>query len=159
MSSPRFALVGGVGAGKTTLFNALFSNPEQALKTQALNYHASGSLDTPGEFSCHPHLYRALITSTDDVDTLVYVHPADSLEFRLPPGLLDIHPGRRLLGVISKCDLPGVDLPAVEKLLRCNGIDGEIVYTRHDDPAGIEHLRVLLQQQQQPKTEFRVRTC
>lgn len=144
-SSSRFALVGGVGVGKTTLFNALFGNPEEARKTQALNYDVSGSLDTPGEFASHPHLYRALITSTDDVDTLVYVHPADSLEFRLPPGLLDIHPGRRRLGVISKCDLPGADVPAVEKLLRCHGIDGEIVHTRRGDSAGVERLRTLLQ--------------
>lgn len=148
MNAPRFALVGGVGAGKTTLFNALCGRQEPARKTQALEYAPCGALDTPGEFVSHPRLYRALITSTDDVDTLVYVHPADSLAFQLPPGLLDIHGGRRLVGVISKCDLPGVDLPAVERLLREHGVRGEIVHTRSDRRDGIERLRALLQRPQ-----------
>ena len=144
MDAPRYALIGGVGAGKTTLFNALCGNPEAARKTQALDYGPGGALDTPGEFVSHPRLYRALITSTDDVDTLVYVHSADAMECRLPPGLLDIHAGKRLIAVISKCDLPGVDLPAIERLLRSHGIDGEIVHTASDDPASIERLRALL---------------
>ncbi|MDH0292088.1 ethanolamine utilization protein EutP [Pseudomonas sp. GD04087] len=144
MSTLRYALVGGVGAGKTTLFNALRGRDEAARKTQALDYDPCGALDTPGEFVSHPRLYRALITSTDDVDVLVYVHPADSNECRLPPGLLDIHAGKRVLAVISKCDLPGVDLPAVESLLRRHGIEGPFVHTTRDDPASIERLRQLL---------------
>lgn len=144
MRNPRYALIGDVGAGKTTLFNALLGRREAPRKTQALDFDLCGALDTPGEFICHPRLYRALITSTDNVDTLVYVHAANEAECRLPPGLLDIHSGKRLVGVISKCDLADADPEAAEHLMRRHGIHGEILRIAQDDPTSIERLRQLL---------------
>lgn len=140
----RYALVGGVGAGKTTLFNALRGRKEIPRKTQALDFDLSGALDTPGEFFSHPRLYRALITSTDNVDTLVFVHAANERECHLPPGLLDVHSGKRLVGVISKCDLPDADPEAAEQLLRRHGVHGEILRVAQDDPTSIERLRQVL---------------
>jgi ethanolamine utilization protein EutP len=141
MSRSRYALVGGVGAGKTTLFNLLIGRKEAPRKTQALDFDLCGAMDTPGEFVSHPRLFRALITSTDDVDTLLYVHPANERECRLPPGLLDIHSGKRLIGVISKCDLADADPDAAERLLRRHGIHGRILRIAQDDPTSIELLR------------------
>lgn len=144
MATQRYALVGGVGAGKTTLFNALRGRKETPRKTQALDFDLCGAMDTPGEFISHPRLYRALITSTDNVDTLVYVHPADEFECRLPPGLLDIHSGKRLVGVISKCDLPAANPDVVERLMRSHGIRGDILRVAQGDPTSIERLRQVL---------------
>ena len=81
MDGVRFMLIGDVGAGKTTLINALFGRCEEARKTQAIEYEGCG-MDTPGEYFSHPRLYSALLSSAPDVETLVYVHPADGEQCR-----------------------------------------------------------------------------
>ena len=45
----RIAIVGAVGAGKTTLFNALQGNFSLARKTQALEFNDRGDLGTAGD--------------------------------------------------------------------------------------------------------------
>lgn len=137
----RFVLVGAIGAGKTTLFNALHGADEQAVKTQAVEYDEQGCMDTPGEFFSHPRLYHALINSTSDVDILVYVHAADDPECRLPAGLLDVYSERRVMGVITKVDVPGVDLPAVHALLQSHGIPEPIFEVSCSDPASVARVR------------------
>ncbi|MDR2113542.1 MAG: ethanolamine utilization protein EutP [Candidatus Accumulibacter sp.] len=115
-----FMLMGAVGAGKTTLFNLLYGREENARKTQALEFENSG-IDTPGEFFSHPRLYHALINTSSDVDILVYVHSCDNDECRLPPGLLNVYGDKRLVGVITKTDLPGCDPGRAESVLRGAG--------------------------------------
>ncbi|CCI76140.1 unnamed protein product [Klebsiella pneumoniae subsp. rhinoscleromatis SB3432] len=109
----RIAIVGAVGAGKTTLFNALQGNYSLARKTQALEFNDRGDIDTPGEYFSHPRWYHALITTLQDVDTLIYVHAANDTESRLPPGLLDIGSRKHLIVAISKTDLPDANVAAV----------------------------------------------
>lgn len=98
----RIAFVGSVGAGKTTLFNALQGNYTLARKTQAVEFNDKGDIDTPGEYFNHPRWYHALITTLQDVDMLIYVHGANDPESRLPAGLLDIGVSKRQIAVISK---------------------------------------------------------
>lgn len=136
-------LVGPIAAGKSTLFNALFGREAEARKTQALEFEGGG-IDTPGEFSSHPRLYTALITTSSDVDTLVYVHPCDEREFRLPPGLLGIYAGKRVVGVITKTDLAECDPDRSEELLRDNGFNGPIFRVSVKNPASIAPLRSYL---------------
>lgn len=102
----RIAFVGAVGAGKTTLFNALRGNYSLARKTQAVEFNDHGDIDTPGEYFSHPRWYHALITTLQDVDTLIYVHAANDKESRLPAGLLDVGTRKRHIAVISKTDMP-----------------------------------------------------
>jgi ethanolamine utilization protein EutP len=125
-------LMGAVDAGKTTLFNLLYGREESARKTQAIEFEDSG-IDTPGEFFSHPRLYHALINTSSDVDVLVYVHACDDEECRLPPGLLNVYGDKRLVGVITKTDLPDCDPGHAETMLRSAGISGPIfrVSSRH----------------------------
>lgn len=95
----RIAFVGTVGAGKTTLFNALQGNYTLARKTQAVEFNDNGDIDTPGEYFSHPRWYHALITTLQDVDMLIYVHGANDPESRLPAGLLDIGVSKRQIAV------------------------------------------------------------
>lgn len=143
MDGVRFMLIGDVGAGKTTLINALFGRCEEARKTQAIEYEGCG-MDTPGEYFSHPRLYSALLSSAPDVETLVYVHPADGEQCRLPPGFLEVYAGKRIVGVITKTDLPDARPEATEALLRAHGITGPIYRVSPVEPAALSVLRRLL---------------
>ena len=119
----RIVFVGDVGAGKTTLFNALQGDFDLARKTQAIEFNDEGSVDTPGEYFSHPRLYHALINTLADCDVLVYVHAANNPECRIPAGLLDIYPRMRRFAVISKADAPDADVPAALALLSTRGVE------------------------------------
>lgn len=144
--APRFMLIGQIGAGKTTLFNSLFGRDEQARKTQVMEFEGDSGIDTPGEYFSHPRLYHTLITMAADVDRLVYVHPADVLECRLPHGLLDVYAGKTIDAIVTKMDLPDADLASVTTLLRDAGIAGQIFAVSQSDPASIERVRGYLLQ-------------
>lgn len=133
-------LVGPIGAGKSTLFKALFGHKNDVRKTQALEFE-TGGIDTPGEFFSHPRLYSALINTSTDVDILVYVHPCGVREFRLPSGLLNVHAGKELVGVITKTDLPDCDPDWTESLLRSNGFTGQIFCVSSRNPESVVPLR------------------
>ncbi|MDR2452166.1 MAG: ethanolamine utilization protein EutP [Candidatus Accumulibacter sp.] len=135
-----FMLMGAVDAGKTTLFNLLYGRAENARKTQALEFENSG-IDTPGEFFSHPRLYHALINTSSDVDVLVYVHSCDNDECRLPPGLLNVYGHQRLVGVITKTDLPDCDPGHAESMLRRAGFSGPIFRVSNRHPGSILPLK------------------
>ncbi len=137
----RFMLIGDIGAGKTTLFNLLFDKDELARKTQVMEFEGDTGIDTPGEYFSHPRMYHALITMAADVDRLVYVHPADVFECRLPYGLLDVYANKRIDAIVTKMDLPGADLARVEKLLRATGIQGQIFSLSSSDVDAIDTVR------------------
>ena len=137
----RFMLIGEIGAGKTTLFNHLFGKHEEARKTQVIEFEGSRGIDTPGEYFSHPRLYHALITMAADVERLVYVHPADVFDCRLPYGLLDVYAGKTIDAIVTKMDLPGADLARVTALLRHAGIAGQIFAVSGTDLASMEKVR------------------
>ncbi|PLL54411.1 ethanolamine utilization protein EutP, partial [Klebsiella michiganensis] len=132
--------VGTVGAGKTTLFNALQGNYSLARKTQAVEFNEEGDIDTPGEYFNHPRWYHALITTLQDVDTLIYVHAANDTESRLPAGLLDIGANKRHIAAISKTDVPDADVAAVRQLLYEMGFQEPIFELNGHDPQSVKHL-------------------
>ncbi len=136
----RIAIVGAVGAGKTTLFNALQGNYYLARKTQALEFNDRGDIDTPGEYFSHPRWYHALITTLQDVDTLIYVHAANDTESRLPPGLLDIGSRKHLIVAISKTDLPDANVAAVRQLLDGMGFQAPVFALNGCDPQSVAPL-------------------
>lgn len=136
----RIAFVGTVGAGKTTLFNALQGNYTLARKTQAVEFNDNGDIDTPGEYFSHPRWYHALITTLQDVDMLIYVHGANDPESRLPAGLLDIGVSKQQIAVISKTDMPDADVAATRKLLLETGFEEPIFELNSHDPQSVQQL-------------------
>jgi ethanolamine utilization protein EutP len=149
----RFMLIGQIGAGKTTLFNSLFGKDELARKTQVMEFEGNSGIDTPGEYFSHPRMYHALITMAADVERLVYVHPADVFDCRLPYGLLDVYAGKTIDAIVTKMDLPGADLAQVTQLLRDAGVSGQIFPVSSNDPAAIECIRRHLLQLEQCVSE------
>lgn len=140
----RIVFVGDVGAGKTTLFNALQGDFDLARKTQAIEFNDEGSVDTPGEYFSHPRLYHALINTLADCDVLVYVHAANNPECRIPAGLLDIYPRMRRFAVISKADAPDADVPAVLELLSTRGFEEPVLAINSLDPDDILKVKQFL---------------
>lgn len=136
-------LVGSIGAGKSTLFKALFGLEGEVRKTQGMEFE-TGGIDTPGEFFSHPRLYHALINTAGGVETIVYVHPANEAEFRLPPGLLDVYGNKDLVGVITKTDLPDADPDRIEAILRANGFTGPVFRVSSHEPHGVARLQQYL---------------
>lgn len=140
----RVVFVGEVGAGKTTLFNALQGDFELARKTQAIEFNEQGSVDTPGEYFTHPRLWRALINTLADCDVLVYVHGANNPQCRIPAGLLDIYPHMRRLAVISKATAVDADVPAIRELLASRGFEDPILAINSLNPDDILTVKQFL---------------
>ena len=139
-----FMLVGPVGGGKTTLFKALYSRTDEVRKTQAIEFEYDGNIDSPGEFINIPRMYHAFIQISSDIDTIVYVHPGNEMEFRSPPGLLFVYPNKRHVAVISKIDLPDAQPNKVEIMLRANGFSDPIFQVSEQDKKSIDILRNFL---------------
>ena len=141
----RIAIVGAVGAGKTTLFNALQGNYSLARKTQALEFNDRGDIDTPGEYFSHPRWYHALITTLQDVDTL----------------MLDIGSRKHLIVAISKTDLPDANVAAVRQLLDGMGFQAPVFALNGCDPQSVapleNYLRELSQKEEGPGEETHYR--
>lgn len=125
------------------MFREIFGLAEEVHKTQALEFEADG-IDSPGEFFSYPRLYYALINTASDVDTLVYVHPANERNFRMPPGLLEIYADRQVVAVITKTDLPDADPEFVESMLRENGISGPVFRVTIGDATAYDKVRKYL---------------
>lgn len=140
----RVVFVGEVGAGKTTLFNALQGDFELARKTQAIEFNEQGSVDTPGEYFTHPRLWHALINTLADCDVLVYVHGANNPQCRIPAGLLDIYPHMRRLAVISKATAVDADVPAIRELLASRGFEDPILAINSLNPDDILTVKQFL---------------
>lgn len=141
---PTFMLVGPVGGGKTTLFKALYDRTDEVYKTQAVEFEYDGNIDSPGEFINIPRMYHAFIQISSEIDTIVYVHPSNEMEFRSPPGLLFIYPNKRHIAVISKIELPDAQPSKVEVMLRANGFSDPIFQVSIQDKQSIDVLRNFL---------------
>jgi len=136
-----FMLIGCVGAGKTSLFNALLNINVEAEKTQTLVYHNTKTIDTPGEYFDNPRLYSALIQTMVDIDKIIYVHPSNYFDRKLPYGLFRIYQPKNIIGVISKIDLLDSDTKEVKNILKDYGINDKIFEISIYQPDTILGLR------------------
>lgn len=148
-----FILVGEVGCGKTALMEALLENGDEIRKTQAAVFHDNNVIDTPGEFIGQPSYYGALLATIVGVSTIVYVQPSDSSFFSMPPGLLLVYPNKRVVGVISKTDLPNADLARARRLLQENAIDEPYFSTSAVTNEGVDQLKRYLISLQTPSKD------
>lgn len=139
-----FVLVGEVGCGKTALMNALLQDNGELCKTQAVVFHDHNVIDTPGEFVGRPSYYGALLATVVEVATIIYLQAANSTIFSLPAGLLQVYPDKRVIGVISKVDLPDADLNKARRTLHENAIPEPYFATSVATNSGIEELRSYL---------------
>ncbi|MFM1652147.1 EutP/PduV family microcompartment system protein [Brevibacillus sp. B_LB10_24] len=140
----RAMIIGAVGAGKTSLVQALFADRQPARKTQALEYR-DWVIDTPGEYSENPMYYRSLMATALESGVLVMVQDAARERNYFPPGFAQGFP-LRPIGVITKADHPKANVERAKSLLRESLPEGDIFVTSAYAGKGIDELRARLLQ-------------
>lgn len=131
-------LTGPVGAGKTSLMNALQRNCQKAGKTQSICF-SGGMIDTPGEYAQIPRFYSALMVTATQAKLVIMVQDSTDFSSPLPPGFASLFP-RPVLGVVTKCDLPGADPAKAQTCLKQAGVKEPYFCVSAQTGAGIGEL-------------------
>lgn len=97
-------LVGKTQCGKTTFCRRLFGQDGDAPKTQAIEIIAA-AIDTPGEYLENPRFHRALLVSSVEVETILFMQDCADPASIFPPAFAAMFPGKPVYGVVSKIDL------------------------------------------------------
>jgi ethanolamine utilization protein EutP len=135
----RFMLLGGVGAGKTTLIRTLEGAGRAARKTQMVEY-AGWAIDTPGEYAERGGFRGHLAATAGDAQLLVAVQDAGRPASNFPP-LYFTQFTRPVIGVVTKIDAPGADVGRATALLRAAGVRGEVFPVSAITGSGLSELR------------------
>lgn len=131
-------LVGPVGAGKTSLINAINNDCSKAKKTSTICF-TDGAIDTPGEYAQMPRFYSALAVTATKATLVLMVQDATDRRITLPPGFAAMF-SRPVVGVVTKIDAPGADQEKAKTRLREAGIKEPIYCVSAYTGAGLAEL-------------------
>ncbi|KMY53804.1 ethanolamine utilization protein EutP [Bacillus sp. FJAT-27231] len=137
----RVMLIGSIGAGKSTLTNALLGKQVEAVKTQSLVYH-DWIVDTPGEYTENPLFYKNIMATALEVTHVFYIQDATGDKMVFPPGFSAGIP-KLSVGIVTKADHPNADIERTIQKLKQAVTDGPIVVTSSVTGKGIQLLRDL----------------
>jgi len=138
----RAMLIGSIGAGKSTLTNALLGKTVEAFKTQTLTYY-DWIVDTPGEYTENPMFYKSIMATALEVTHVFYLQDATNGKMIFPPGF-SMGISKLPIGVITKSDHPSADISRSIEMVKSIISTGPIVITSSVDGIGIEHLKELV---------------
>lgn len=136
-------LIGSIGAGKSTLTNALLGKSVKAVKTQALIYY-DWIVDTPGEYTENPLFYKNIMATALEVSHVFYLQDATKKKTIFPPGF-STGINKLPVGVVTKSDSPAADVEGAIAQLRKVLPKGPVVITSSVTGQGIKELRDLAQ--------------
>jgi ethanolamine utilization protein EutP len=138
----RAMLIGSIGAGKSTLTNALLGREVPAVKTQALVYR-DWLVDTPGEYTENPLFYKNIMATALEVTHVLYMQDATKQKMIFPPGF-----SRGItklpIGVVTKCDSEKADVKEAIRLLKRVIPSGPIVITSAYTGQGLQEIKELV---------------
>lgn len=134
----KIMLIGPVGVGKTTLVHALNHDCRKAEKTQSVCF-CDGAIDTPGEYTQIPRFYSALLVTAMQASVVVLVLDAVDRRITLPPGFSCMF-SRKVIGVVTKVDLPEADRDNAMARLRQAGVKEPIFFVSAKTGEGLEEL-------------------
>ncbi|WP_436376743.1 EutP/PduV family microcompartment system protein [Cytobacillus sp. BC1816] len=138
----RAMLIGSIGAGKSTLTNALLGRKAEAVKTQALNYY-DWIVDTPGEYTENPFFYKNIMATALEVTHILYLQDSTKRKTIFPPGFSNGF-NKLPIGVVTKSDSDQADVNSAISKLRNAVPKGPIVITSSITGKGIEEIRFLV---------------
>lgn len=140
---PRILLVGGIGAGKTTLKLRMTGNDGAAMKTQVLTFSES-FIDCPGEYLEIPRYYHVVIDASHQVSEIWALQDAGATRSVYPPGFARVF-SKPVVGIVTKIDLPDADIEGAIGMLKLAGIEGPFYLTSAVTGEGCDALRVRLE--------------
>ena len=115
----KIMLFGRVGAGKTTLTQALRGEEIKYYKTQYVNY-LDTVIDTPGEYTERRETSGALALYAYEADIVGLVLSANEPYSIFSPCITSLV-NREVIGIISGIDKPDANVERVERWLRLAG--------------------------------------
>ena len=138
----KIILIGHVSCGKTTLARYLNNMTLDYKKTQALEVIGT-AIDTPGEYLEKRIYTQALVTTSVDVDEVIFVQDASSDRFMFSPGHAASFPVH-VTGVVTKADIASEkQTQQAKELLQLAGADPVFVVSAFTGE-GMEELREYL---------------
>lgn len=139
----RVMLIGSIGAGKSTLTNALLGKDVKAVKTQTLIYR-DWIVDTPGEYTENPLFYKNIMATALEVTHVCFIQDATGDKLIFPPGFSS-GISKLPIGVVTKADAPDADIGrSVAKLKQAAG-NAPIVVTSAWTGQGLGEFKDLVQ--------------
>lgn len=115
----KLMLIGRVGAGKTTLTQALRGEELRYSKTQYI-HHDSCIIDTPGEYIETRQLGGALALYAYEADIVGLVLAADEPYSQFSPNITGLV-NREVVGIVSAIDKPRAKPERAERWLKLCG--------------------------------------
>lgn len=138
----RAMLIGSIGAGKSTLTNALLGSEVPAVKTQALVYR-DWIVDTPGEYMENPFFYKNIMATALEVTHVLYMQDATRQKTIFPPGF-STGITKLPIGVVTKCDSEKADVKEAIRQLKRVILKGPIVISSAITGQGLQEIRNLV---------------
>ncbi|MEH7379364.1 EutP/PduV family microcompartment system protein [Bacillus sp. JJ1533] len=138
----RAMLIGSIGAGKSTLTNALLGKGVEAVKTQALVYY-DWIVDTPGEYTENPLFYKNIMATSLEVTHVLFLQDATRKKTIFPPGF-STGINKLPIGVVTKSDAENADINAAVQELKRVIPNGPIVVSSSITGKGIKEIKDLV---------------
>lgn len=103
----KIMFIGKTTCGKTTLAEKLLFGNTTSRKTQAIE-RLQNIVDTPGEYIENPRLYRGILITSYDMDSVAMVQDVTDENSLFPPEFATAF-NREVVGIITKMDLKTMD--------------------------------------------------
>ncbi|MDP4161738.1 MAG: EutP/PduV family microcompartment system protein [Bacillota bacterium] len=135
----RAMLIGSIGAGKSTLTNALLEKEVKVVKTQTLIYY-DWIVDTPGEYTENPLFYKNIMATSLEVSHILYLQDATKKNTVFPHGY-SLGLNKLPIGIVTKSDHERADILAAVAQLRKVIPKGPIVVASSVKKEGLVEIR------------------
>lgn len=134
----KILLIGGVGAGKTTLRQRLLQEALVYRKTQVLDFKGL-FIDCPGEYIQIPTYYRVLIDASHRAQEVWALQDACGKRSPYPPNFAHVFKNT-VIGIITKQDKDTANIELAEKYLKQAGFGNPLYTISAKEGVGMEPL-------------------
>ncbi len=138
MRKKRIMIMGPEKSGKTTLAS-LLEDEEVKIRRIPNMVYRKNTIDTPGAYLESPWMHNHLIAAAQDASCIVMVADAAGKKRAYPPGFAKAF-RVPIVGVVTRCDMPGADVRTAEKQLIEAGAPLPIYFISINDTEKMERF-------------------